>query len=78
MPADHEIEAFQEGLRKWAGEGDNIRQFSWREKDSPYEILIAEILLGATLTSKVEPTYDEFIEDIPTSRIWQKLISRNW
>lgn len=65
MAADHEIEAFQEGLRKWADEDDNIRQFSWREKDSPYEVLIAEILLGATLASKVEPIYDEFIEQYP-------------
>jgi len=65
MPADHKIEAFQEGLRKWAGEDDNIRQFSWREKDSPFEILISEILLGATLASKVEPIYDEFIERYP-------------
>lgn len=65
MPTDHEIEAFREGLRKWADENDNIRQFSWRWKHSPYEVLIAEVLLGATLASKVEPIYNEFIELYP-------------
>jgi A/G-specific adenine glycosylase len=66
MPTDHEIEVFQEGLCRWAQGEDNIRQFSWREKDSPYKVLVAEVLLGATLASKVEPIYDEFIERYPS------------
>lgn len=57
-------EMFQNGLLEW-GE-DNIREFPWRETDSPYEIFVAEILLSKTPVFKVEPLYDTFLERYPS------------
>lgn len=57
------MEAFRETLQSWA-EG-NLRDFPWREDATPYQVLVAEVLLQQTLASKVEPIYEEFVERYP-------------
>ena len=42
-----EIEVFREALLEWAD--GNLRDLPWRNTASPYEVLIAEILLQRTL-----------------------------
>lgn len=57
------ISALQEGLMEWSE--DNLRGFPWRNTDSTYEVLIAEILLQRTDANKVEPVYRKFVETYP-------------
>lgn len=42
------------------------RVFPWRESYNPYEILVSEIMLQQTQTSRVEPKYVAFIVRWPT------------
>jgi len=47
----------------------NGRHFSWRKaKVSPYEILIAELLLQRTRAERVEPVFKSFIKKFPNPR----------
>lgn len=55
---------FRDSLLQWS-EG-RLREFPWRETDSPYEILIAETLLQQTLAAKVPPVYEEFLSHYST------------
>lgn len=56
---------FQQDLLEWS-EG-NLRSFPWREDDAtPYEVLIAEIMLKQTRSPTVHEIYVEFIEEYPT------------
>jgi len=41
------------------------RQFSWRETDDPYHILVSEIMLQQTQTSRVAKKYRQFIDAFP-------------
>lgn len=59
-----EIISFQEELLAWADRG-NLREFPWRKTDDPYEVFIAEILLGATPATKAEDIYVRFIDSYP-------------
>jgi A/G-specific adenine glycosylase len=58
------IEQFRRGLLDWSrGE---LRDFPWRDKDvTPYQVLIAEILLGATTAAKVESVHPRFVKEYP-------------
>jgi len=59
-----EAKPFVEELIEW-GE-TNYREFPWREIDrSPYEVLIAEMLLRRTGAEAVKPVYREFIDRYP-------------
>lgn len=51
-------------LLKWFTE--NGRDFIWRQKSDPYQILIAEIMLQRTKASQVEPVYEDFLKKFPT------------
>ena len=42
------------------------RDFPWRETADPYAILVSEIMLQQTQTSRVLPKYAEFLETFPT------------
>lgn len=42
------------------------RTFPWRESYDPYQILVSEIMLQQTQTSRVEPKYLAFLERWPT------------
>lgn len=44
----------------------NRRKFPWRETTNPYYIMISEIMLQQTQTSRVKTKYTEFIEKYPT------------
>ncbi|NLK04847.1 MAG: DNA repair protein [Spirochaetales bacterium] len=37
------------------------RQFAWRETSDPYRILLSEVMLQQTQTSRVEPKYELFL-----------------
>lgn len=45
---------------------ENGRNYVWRHKSDPYEILIAEIMLQRTKADQVEPVYISFLEQFPT------------
>jgi len=49
-------------LRWYRGNG---RDFVWRRKSDPYQILIAEIMLQRTKASQVEPVYIDLLKKFP-------------
>lgn len=50
-------------LLRWYRE--NGRDFVWRRKSDPYQILVAEIMLQRTKASQVEPVYIDFLKKFP-------------
>ncbi len=44
------------------------RDFPWRRTEDPYKILVSEIMLQQTQTSRVLPYYEKFIKRFPTVR----------
>lgn len=50
-------------LLKWFPEIE--RDFVWRRKKDPYEVLIAEIMLQRTRAEQVEPVYLDFMREFP-------------
>ncbi|MFH0995757.1 MAG: DNA-binding protein [Pseudomonadota bacterium] len=58
-----EIVAFREILIAWGRK--HFRPFPWRFTESPYHILIAEVLLHRTQAIQVAPVYRQFIEHYP-------------
>jgi A/G-specific adenine glycosylase len=58
LPSSVEADAFRSLLLSWSKE--NLRKYPWRETDSPYRVLVAEILLQKTFADKVEPIYNKF------------------
>lgn len=42
------------------------RDFPWRKKITPYRVLISEIMLQQTQTSRVEQKYENFLRAFPT------------
>lgn len=63
LPSSVEADAFRSPLLSWSKE--NLRKYPWRETDSPYRVLVAEILLQKTFADKVEPIYDKFVFRYP-------------
>lgn len=60
---------FKRGIMRWFKE--NRRQFPWRKEDlSPYEVLIAEIMLQQTRAERVKEVYPQFIKRYPG---WREL-----
>lgn len=57
-------DAFRERLLDWAA--DNLRSFPWRDDPSPYEVLVAEILLTQTPAPRVAQIYPGFLEVYPS------------
>lgn len=45
---------------------DSPRQFPWRNTADPYAILVSEIMLQQTQTSRVVEKYTQFLETFPT------------
>lgn len=41
------------------------RSFAWRNVESPYYVVISEVMLQQTQTYRVEPKFDQFIEVFP-------------
>jgi A/G-specific adenine glycosylase len=42
------------------------RQFAWRQTRDPYQILLSEVMLQQTQTTRVEPKYELFVSLWPT------------
>lgn len=59
------VEALHERILTWVDEG-HLREFPWRNTESPYEVLVAEVLLQQTPAERVEPVYVDFLEEYPT------------
>lgn len=57
-------DAFRRRLLEWAE--DNLRSFPWRDDASPYEVLVAEILLTQTPASRVADVYPQFVDRYPS------------
>jgi len=57
------VDLFQKIIYNYYDE--NGREFPWREKDDPYHILVSEIMLQQTQTSRVVKKYGQFIETFP-------------
>ncbi|MFX1238383.1 MAG: hypothetical protein ACFFAS_13685 [Promethearchaeota archaeon] len=57
---------FVQHLLKWFE--NNKRNFAWRNPElSPFNVLIAEIMLQKTGANQVEPLFTTFIQDYPTA-----------
>lgn len=66
-PDDAKIKEFRKRLFEWYA--NNRRTFPWRDrKASPYEILIAEIMLQKTRAENIVKTYQHFIEKYPNPK----------
>ena len=56
---------FQDAILRWAD--SNTRHYAWRDKRrSPYEILIAELLLKRTTAAAASSVYEEFLKKYPS------------
>jgi A/G-specific adenine glycosylase len=58
------IKQFQNFILNWAV--DNLKIYPWREKRTPYKILISEYFLTRTKAHQVEPIYIKFIKKYPS------------
>ncbi len=57
------IKIFQKKIRDFYAK--NKREFPWRETTDPYRILVSEVMLQQTQTSRVISKYQEFLERFP-------------
>ena len=57
------ISKFQDEIFGWWE--TNRRDFPWRQTTNPYYILISEMMLQQTQTSRVLPKYLQFIKEFP-------------
>lgn len=60
------IEKFRKVI--WEYYKKSGRKFPWRETRDPYHILVSEIMLQQTQTSRVEGKYEEFLKKFPNFR----------
>ncbi len=58
------ISDFQNKVFDWWS--TNSREFPWRETTNPYYIMVSEIMLQQTQTSRVKKKYFEFIKKYPS------------
>lgn len=59
-----EIVEFQKIILSWYKK--NARGFPWRKTSDPYKIMVSEIMLQQTQTSRVVEKYKEWIKTFPT------------
>lgn len=50
----------------WAFYREYGRSFDWRHIDDPYKVMVSEIMLQQTQTSRVIEKYEQFIGEFPT------------
>lgn len=62
--SNNNIEQFQKLILKWTT--DNLKIYPWREKRTPYKVLISEYFLTRTKAHQVEPIFIKFIEKYPS------------
>ena len=58
-----ETKSFADHILAWSGK--NFSEFPWRVNRSPYEILVAEVLLKRTTATAVSRVYEDFLERFP-------------
>lgn len=58
-----EVEAFRDVIYRYSDE--HGRSFPWRETTDPYSILVSEVMLQQTQTSRAVPKYHLFIKRFP-------------
>lgn len=58
------IEQFQKLILNWVA--DNLKIYPWREKRTPYKVMISEYFLTRTKAHQVEPIFIKFIEKYPS------------
>lgn len=63
MPAASGV-TFRRALQKWHLQ--NARQFPWRQRDDPYGIVVAELLLRKTTATQAANVYAAFVTAYPT------------
>lgn len=56
--------AFQNRVMDWWR--DNARELPWRSNNSPYSVLVSEVMLQQTQVSRVIPKYHDFMKAFPT------------
>jgi A/G-specific adenine glycosylase len=59
-----DVKAFQEKIMHWWEE--NARDLPWRCDNSPYNVLVSEIMLQQTQVNRVVPKYLEFLRQFPS------------
>ena len=59
--------SFADRVLKWADK--NFGDFPWRQHRSPYEILVAEVLLKRTTASAAARVYDDFLHRFPSLQV---------
>jgi A/G-specific adenine glycosylase len=64
MTQSEQIQAFRDEI--WAFYGHSGRSFAWRKTKNPYRILVSEVMLQQTQTSRVAKKYPEFLRTFPT------------
>lgn len=62
--SESEIANFQNAIFSWYKK--NARDFPWRHTADPYEIMVSEIMLQQTQTSRVLVKYREWLKVFPT------------
>jgi len=61
------IQAFQRAI--WTFYKTNRRDFPWRNTTDPYKILVSEVMLQQTQTSRVETKFEPFLEQFPSVEV---------
>lgn len=61
--AQTDIASFQSFI--WSYYAANGRQFAWRNIDDPYAVLVSEIMLQQTQTSRVAPKFELWMTEFP-------------
>ena len=62
--SEPESAAFADRLLEWSS--NNFCELPWRRHRSPYEILVAELLLKRTTATAVARVYEDFLAQFPT------------
>ncbi len=70
-----EIVSFQEAI--WKFYTNYGRDFAWRNIDDPYRIMVSEIMLQQTQTSRVIKKFEQFVTEFPTFCVLAKTTLRH-
>jgi A/G-specific adenine glycosylase len=59
----HSLDEFKKLV--WDFYQHNKRQFDWRDVEDPYQIVVSEVMLQQTQTSRVQKKFHEFLQKFP-------------
>ncbi len=60
---NHVFESFQHAIKNFYAH--NKRNFRWRSEIFPYYVVVSEVMLQQTQTSRVEKKFDQFVQQYP-------------